>query len=506
MATPTPDLTEKVTNLCLRRGIIFPASDAYGSFAGFYDYGPYGVELKNNFQALWWRHFVHQRDDVVGLDGSILANPLVWKASGHVDNFGDLLTECMKCHTRHRADHLIESATGMAVDGFSQERIQAILTEKKIVCPACKGALSPVTFFKLMFSTRVGATDDEKSVTYLRPETAQSIFAAFKILSQTSRKTLPFGVAQIGKAFRNEIAPRNFVFRCREFSQGEIEFFIHPDQLQNCPLLLPEDRARTAFVLTAANQDNQTAGQTLSIGDALEQKIIGTPWHAYWLSQALAFFESAGLRKENLRLRQHVKTELSHYSSETWDLEYNYPFGWKELCGIANRGAFDLTQHSKFSGKDLSVFDQASSKKVTPVVIEPSFGIDRALFTLLVDAYSEKTEGEGEKKETRVILKLHSSLAPFKAAVFPLMKKDGLAEKAEDVYKALKQKFLVDYDEAGSIGKRYARHDEIGTPLCVTIDYDTLQDNTVTVRERDTGEQKRVKIAELQSIVAASLE
>lgn len=488
-------LMDKVISLCSRRGIVFPTSEIYGAFGGFFDYGSVGVELKRNIVSSWWNFFVHSREDVVGMDGAIVTNPTVWKASGHVDAFKDPLVECSKCKTRYRADHLIEQELKLSVDGMSSEKLGELIKENKIKCGKCGGLLESVAPFSLMFKTFVGSVENSASEAFLRPETAQLIFTNFKAIMLSSRQKLPFGIAQVGKSFRNEISPRNFVFRAREFEQMEIEFFIHPKKLDEC--FIPKEEL--ALVFRLCTQEMQEEGKSsevieLSLQQLIEEKVVKTRWHAYWLSQCMKWLQSIGLSKEKLRLRQHRKEELSHYSCETWDIEYNYPsWGWKELMGIANRGDFDLTQHSKFSGKDLSVFDEETREKIVPHVIEPSWGLDRLLFTLLLDAYSEKKE----KEETKIILKLEPQIAPLKIGVFPLMKKDGLAEKAREVYFLLRNQFTCFYDESGSIGKRYARADEIGVPYCITIDYESLEKNDVTVRDRDSTAQTRVKISEL---------
>ncbi len=553
-------LINKAVSLCLRRGFIFPSAEIYGSFGGFFDYGPAGVELKRNVSSAWWRHFVQEREDMLGLDGAVVTHPRIWKASGHLSNFNDPLVECKKCKSRFRADHLIEKELKMSVDGISLAKVDELVKGHKLVCEKCKGELSECKVFNLMFKTFIGATEDTASTAYLRPETAQVIFADFKQLQQIGRKALPFGIAQIGKAFRNEISPRNFVFRCREFEQMEIEFFIHPKKLDDCPYFDGIAKQK-ALMCTAEHQTAGKEGETVTFGHAIEKGIIKTKWHAYWLAESLRFFNSLGLKK--LRLRQHNPTELSHYSQETWDVEYNYPeWGWKELQGIANRTDFDLKQHTKESGKDLAIFDEATKEKVTPFVIEPSFGLDRLVFTLILDAYEEKREtakgekesqagpkpepkGKGNEKadpatsekpktkdagkgkemkenakapetkgrteqnagkpasaqpteEVKTILHLSSAIAPYRAAVFPLMKKDGLSEKAREIYAELKKAVpSAIYDESGSIGKRYARMDEIGTPFCITIDHQTLEDGTVTVRERDSCSQERIKTGKL---------
>lgn len=522
------DAFDKVVNLALRRGLVFPTSDAYGSFAGFFDYANYGLTLRKRLEAAWWNWFVEKREDVVGLDGAIIAHPTVWKASGHADTFGDLIVECTSCHARHRADQLLESVAGVNAEGLPADHVTTLMAEHKVVCPNCKGKLGAASSFNLMFATQVGPVPDEKMKAYLRPETAQSIFAAFKAVSAVSRKTLPFGIAQIGKAFRNEISPRNFLFRMREFTQMELEFFLHPAKLDEAPLTNAELSLETAFLteeIQHANAKLDVAGGAgnakhkpaarMTFAAALEKGLFKSRWHAYWLAQALLFYQSVGVKPEHLRVRQHVKDELSHYSSETWDVEYDFPgFGFKEVVGLANRGSFDLTQHSKFSGKDLSVFDEATKSKVVPAVIEPSFGLDRLFLAVLCDAYHEQNEPNGvdakgkPKFETKITLSLAPAVSPVHVGVFPLMKKDGLYEKARDVFTALNQAGLrAEFDESGSIGKRYARHDEIGTPICITVDYETIGrpqkaedkklEGTVTVRERDSAAQHRVAIQDL---------
>ncbi|HLD75887.1 MAG TPA: glycine--tRNA ligase, partial [Candidatus Norongarragalinales archaeon] len=455
---------QKVINLSLRRGIILPSAELYGSFAGFFDYGPLGAELKRNVTSLWWRTFVQERDDMLGLDGAVLTHPRIWKASGHLSEFNDPLVECKKCKSRFRADHLIEQELKISVDGIGQEKIDEFLKKNKLVCPKCKGELSETKVFNLMFKTFIGVEEDAASAAYLRPETAQVIFANFKTLSQIGRKSLPFGIAQIGRAFRNEISPRNFVFRCREFEQMEIEYFLNPKNLNDC-LDFDSIAKHKALFCTEEHQAHTKDGEVMTFEKAVKEDVIKTRWHAYWLGQSLTYFEKLGLK--NLRLRQHTKTELSHYASETWDVEYNYPeWGWKELQGVANRTDFDLKQHAKESGKDLTVFDERTKERVLPHVIEPSFGVDRLVFTLLLEAYHE-TEENGEAKIT---LHLDPLVAPVKVAIFPLMKKDGLGEKAREIYRLLKKSVPQSaYDESGSIGRRYARQDEIGTPWCVTV-------------------------------------
>jgi glycyl-tRNA synthetase len=493
---------EKIIQLSKRRGFIFPTSEIYGSFAGFFDYGNYGVLMKRNVEDSWIKFFATGRDDVVLLDGAVITNPNVWRASGHEKSFNDPLVECKKCHKRFRADTLIEGALNISIDGLGKEHVQELLTKHKIICPGCKGEFTLIKMFNLMFKTFVGATEDESSLVYLRPETAQLIFTNFKQILLTSRKKLPFGIAQVGKAFRNEIAPRNFVFRCREFSQMEVEYFIHPKKIDDCPLLTNEHLDYEIGVLTEEMQEKEQNHQKMKIKDLVKSKTIKTKWHTYWIVESLKWFEIIGIRKQNLRIRQHTKNELSHYSMETWDVEYNYPWGWKELMGIANRTDFDLKQHMNSSNADLTYFDEETKEKIVPYVIEPSFGMERVILTLLIDNYSEKKEKDG----TKVVLRLEKKIAPVAVSVFPLMKKDGLDEKAKEVFNLLKQQFVCEYDESGSVGKRYARADEVGIPIAITVDYDSLKDESATVRDRDSTKQIRVKIKDLKNVVGKILQ
>ncbi len=488
------DKIDKIVNLCSRRGIFFPTSEIYGAVAGFYDYGPIGVQLKRNVENSWWKFFITSRENMVGIDGAIITHPTVWKASGHVDAFNDPLVECKKCHRRFRADHLVGEKVGISTDGMKLPQLSKIISEKNVMCLNCGGGLTEPKVFGLMFKTNVGPIEDEKSTAYLRPETAQSIFQNFKNVLQTSRVKLPFGIGQIGKSFRNEIAPRNFIFRLREFSVMEIEFFVDPEKMNDAELS-KEDLALVFNVLVADEQEKGTnAMKSYSVEQIIGKKIIKTKWHVYWMVQTFKWLTSLGLNNERLRLRQHVSTELSHYSSETWDFEYNFPsMKWKEIFGCANRGDFDLKQHQIFSKQDLTYFDEEAKKRFLPFVIEPAFGFERIIFAVLSEAFFEKEE----KGEIKNILRLPSSIAPIQVAVFPLMKKDGLADKAREVFKLLQSQFLAFYDESGSIGKRYARVDEIGCPVAITVDYDTLKDDTVTIRDRDTGSQKREKVERL---------
>ncbi|MDR3643651.1 MAG: glycine--tRNA ligase [Clostridia bacterium] len=448
---------EKIVALCKNRGFVYSGSEIYGGLANTWDYGPLGVEFKNNVKKAWWSKFVQESPYNVGLDSAILMNPQVWVASGHVGGFSDPLMDCRDCKTRHRADKLIEDAQGVVADGWSFERMSEFIREKGIKCPVCGSVnFTEIRKFNLMFKTFQGVTEDAKAQIYLRPETAQGIFVNFGNIQRTTRKKVPFGVGQIGKSFRNEITPGNFIFRIREFEQMELEFFCKP-------------------------------------GTDLE-------WFAYWKDFCRKWLLSLGLHEESLRLRDHDKEELSFYSRATTDVEFSFPFGWGELWGIADRTDFDLTQHIKASGKSLDYFDQEANERYVPYVIEPSLGADRVALAFLVDAYDEEVVGEGD---VRTVLHLHPALAPFKACVLPLSKK--LSVQATELYDELRRRFMVDYDDAGSIGKRYRRQDETGTPYCVTYDFQSLEDGCVTIRERDTMTQQRVPIGSVAQMIEEKL-
>ncbi len=448
---------ETVVALAKGRGFVYSGSEIYGGLSNTWDYGPLGVELKNNVKKAWWKKFVQENPYNVGLDSAILMNPQVWVASGHVGGFSDPLMDCKACKTRHRADKLIED-TGVNPAGWSFEQMGEYIKENNIVCPDCGACdFTDIRKFNLMFKTFQGVTEDAKNELYLRPETAQGIFVNFPNIQRTTRRKVPFGVCQIGKSFRNEITPGNFIFRTREFEQMELEFFCKP-------------------------------------GTELE-------WFAYWKDYCKNWLLALGIKEENLRLRDHDPEELSHYSNATTDFEFMFPFGWGELWGVASRTNFDLTQHQNTSGKGLEYFDQETGEKYLPYVVEPSLGADRVLLAFLCDAYDEETD---EKGDTRVVLRLHPALAPYKAAVLPLSKK--LAEPAQKIFADLAKEFMVDYDDAGSIGKRYRREDEIGTPICITYDFDSETDGCVTVRNRDTMQQERIAISELKNYIKNTLE
>ena len=456
---------EKLVTLSKGRGFVYPGSEIYGGLANTWDYGPLGVELKENIKKAWRKKFIQENKYNVGLDSAILMNPQTWVASGHLGGFSDPLMDCCACKTRHRADDLIEVFDGTNVAGWTNEQMSDYIKEKNIPCPNC-GAhdFTDIRQFNLMFKTFQGVTEDSKDEIYLRPETAQGIFVNFANVQRTTRKKIPFGVAQVGKSFRNEITPGKFIFRVREFEQMELEFFCKP-------------------------------------GTDLE-------WFDYWRSFCRDWLYSLNMKPENLRLRDHDPEELCFYSKATTDFEYRFPFGWGELWGVADRTDYDLTQHQTVSGKDLTYFDPETNERYIPYVVEPSLGVERSVLAVLVDAYDEEVV-DAEKNDVRVVLHLHPALAPYKAAVLPLSKK--LSDKAREIYAELAKEWMIDFDETGSIGKRYRREDEVGTPYCITVDFDTVGDaehegdNCVTVRERDTMQQVRVPISELKSYLAEKL-
>jgi glycyl-tRNA synthetase len=479
-----------------KTGYVYPAAEIYGGLSGFYDYGPYGVELKNNLKNSWWTYYVWSHDNVVGLDSSIITNPKVWKASGHEESFNDYLIDCKKCKFRIRADHLIEDTLEISAESFSPKKIDSLVREHKIKCPKCKKSeLTNTRTFNTMFKTHVGPLSSESEAAYLRPETAQSIFANFAVIQRAARLRLPFGIAQIGKAFRDEIAPRDFLFRQREFEQLEIEFFINPKKTNQCDLynLVESDKTKVP-VWTEKAQLKDKEETLMTFNDLYEKKIVKNKWHAYWIYHSYHWLTKMGLSPKNLRLRPHLKDELSFYSKATIDIEYKYPFGWKELQGIADRSQYDLKQHMDYSNKDLTYLDVEKNERVTPYVIEPSLGLDRVFLAVLYESYTKQKK----KGKERVFLKLNTQIAPIKIAILPIVKNNkDLVEKAQDIYKDLRGLAPIHYTGSGTIGKRYAIMDEVGTPFCVTIDAQTLKDNTVTLRDRDTTEQRRVKIEDI---------
>ncbi|HJU57914.1 MAG TPA: glycine--tRNA ligase [Actinomycetota bacterium] len=449
---------EAITSLAKRRGIAFQSSEIYGGLRSSWDYGPLGVELKRNIRDAWWRRNVQLRDDVVGLEAAVIMSPKVWEASGHLEVFTDPLVECLKCHQRFRADHL----PGIHAPQSGHEADETTIDmHERLKCPNCgNDAFTDPRNFNLMFKTHMGPVEDESNAVYLRPETAQGMFVDFSTIQASSRKKLPFGIAQIGKSFRNEITPGNFIFRMREFEQMELEFFVEP------------------------GTDEE--------------------WHEYWIQERLNWYTDLGIRKEHLRLREHEADELSHYSKRTVDIEYRFPFtDWGELEGVANRTDFDLKQHQEFSGQDLTYFDQEAEERYHPYVIEPAAGVDRALLAFLIDAYAvdEAPSAKGEV-EKRTVLRFHPDLAPIKVAVLPLSRNEQLAPDARAVFDVVKQGRMAQFDDAGAIGRRYRRQDEVGTPFCVTIDFETLEDRQVTVRERDAMTQDRIPIENLEAYLA----
>ena len=454
---------EKLVALCKSRGFVYPGSEIYGGLANAWDYGPLGVELKNNVKKAWMKKFVQESKYNVGLDAAILMNPKTWIASGHVGGFSDPLIDCKNCKTRHRADKLIEdwaheNNKDMVADGMTDEEMINFMKENNIVCPKCgEQNFTPIRKFNLMYKTYQGVTEDSSSEIYLRPETAQGIFVNFKNVLRTTRRKLPMGIGQVGKSFRNEITPGNFIFRIREFEQMELEFFCKP-------------------------------------GTDME-------WFEYWRAFCKNWLLNLGMKEEKIRLRDHSPEELCFYSKGTTDIEFAFPFGWGELWGIADRTDYDLSRHIEVSGEDLRYIDPVTNEKYIPYCIEPSLGADRVALAFLCNAYDEEEIGEGD---VRTVLRLHPALAPFKAAILPLTKK--LSEKSDEIYNELSKYFMIDTDVSGSIGKRYRRQDEIGTPFCITVDFDTLEDECVTVRFRDTMEQERIKISELKDFIEKSLE
>ena len=452
---------DKVVALCKNRGYVYAGSEIYGGLSNTWDYGPLGVEFKNNVKRAWWKKFVQESPYNVGLDSAILMNPQVWVASGHVGGFSDPLMDCKDCKTRHRADKLIEDQTGTATEGWDFATMRQFVADHGVKCPECGSTnFTDIRSFNQMFKTFMGITEDAKSEVYLRPETAQGIFVNFQNVQRTTRRKLPFGVAQVGKSFRNEITPGNFTFRTREFEQMELEFFCKPD--------------------------------------------TDLEWFYYWKDYCHKFLLSLGMKDENLRLRDHSKEELSFYSKATTDIEFLFPFGWGELWGVADRTNYDLGRHQEHSGKSMEYFDPETNEHYLPYVVEPSLGADRVALAFLCDAYDEENVGTADKQDVRVVLHLHPALAPFKAAVLPLSKK--LGEGAQKVYQMLAKHFMVDYDDAGSIGKRYRRQDEIGTPFCMTYDFDSEADGCVTIRDRDTMAQERVKIEDLVAYLEAKID
>jgi len=462
---------DEMATFCKRKGFVYPSGEIYGGLSGFWDYGPLGAEIKKNLKDFWWKFHVYKRQDMVGIDGAIITNPKVWEASGHVESFVDIAVVNKKTKEKFK------------VDKFEAEKYE------KDPHFEVKGEFNP------MFTTNVGPVVSDSIKSYLRPETAQLIFADFKSIADNARMKLPFGIAQIGKSFRNEIAPRDFLFRCREFEQMEIEYFINPSE--ECPYEIPEVKIR---IYSSEMQESGKEPEEIKIREAFENGIIKNKWHAYWIATEYNFFVSLGANKKRFRIRQHVSAEKAHYSQDTWDLEYEFPFGWKELMGFADRGNFDLSQHEKFSKKDLTLFNEETREKILPnVVCEPSLGLDRAFLVFMFDSYFH------DAKRNNIVLKMNPRLAPVKAAVFPIIKKEEYEKFAEEIVSELGEEWNVLYDRSGSIGRRYARNDEIGTPFCITVDEDSLKKNDVTVRVRDSGEQVRIKRDKLKDAIRQAI-
>jgi glycyl-tRNA synthetase len=450
-----------IVSLAKRRGFIYPGSEIYGGFANTYSYGPYGVQMKKNIKDLWWQFFVQGRKDIVGIDGPILLHPKTWMASGHLEGFNDALIDCKECKSRFRADHLIEKALSTDVEGLDLNALNLLIKDNNIKCPTCnKNNFTEARNFNLMFQTHMSKTQNtEDDIAYLRPETAQAIFLEYKNIIDTMRVKIPFGIAQIGKAFRNEITPGNFIFRVIEFEQMEIEYFIKEEMWQDM--------------------------------------------FSKWLDDMRSWCDMIGLKKSHVHESEHPQEKLSHYSKKTVDIMYDFPFGKNELYGLAYRTDFDLQSHHKSSGVNQEYIDQTTNTRFIPHVLEPTFGVDRTILALLCDAYEEETLDNGEK---RTVLHLSTKIAPVKVAIFPLMKKEGLLKKAEEIYETIKNKWNVEFDTSGAIGKRYRRQDELGTPFCLTIDYQTLEDDTITLRYRDTMEQKRISTNEITNVLQEELQ
>ncbi|PIQ92546.1 MAG: glycine--tRNA ligase [Parcubacteria group bacterium CG11_big_fil_rev_8_21_14_0_20_39_14] len=463
------DLMEKIVSLCKRRGFIFPSSEIYGGFRSSYDFGPLGVELKNNIKKAWWDEMIKNHDDIAGLDASILMSPKVWEASGHLSaGFADELVECKECHKRFRKDFLEENK-----------------------CPDCQGELTEPRKFNLMMKTFAGPVEDEAAVTYLRAETCQGIYMNYENVLNSMRLKIPFGICQIGKAFRNEINPKDFIYRTREFEQIEMQWFCRPSRIN----------ANSARLVSRGSLANKTRIEEWGTDE----------WFEYWKKERMKWYLDLGIKKENIRFREHVKDELAHYAQKAVDVEYKFPFGWKEIEGIHDRGDWDLSNHSKYSGKDLSYFDEEAKEKYIPHIIETSGGVDRSLLAFLIDAYEEvkgaRTKTTKASKEEEIVLHLDKRLAPIKVAVLPLVRnKEDLVKKTKEIYQLLKTYFICQYDEVGSIGRRYRRQDEIATPFCITVDFETLKQDDVTVRDRDTMKQERIKINELVKTLKEKLE
>lgn len=486
---------EELTTFCKKKGFVFPSSEIYGGISGFFDYGPLGVELLKNLKDSWWNWFVRSKDNMEGIEASIISHPRTWKASGHLESFGDLILTCTKGKHKLRADHFIEEQLEINAEGFAIDRINELIKENKLKCPQCKADFEELKDFNLLFETSVGAAKDSSSTAYLRGETAQAMFMDFKLVAETSRQSLPFGIAQIGRCFRNEIAPRDFLFRSREFHIAELEFFIHPKE-KRCLLFEDSHKNVKINLLDSETQEKEKDNmKETTIEDLVDKGKLGQ-WHAYWLAEQVLWFNSIGLPNKSLKIREHTKTELSHYSSATFDVDFSFPFGSKEIAGNANRGQYDLNQHVKESKKNLELFDETTKEKVIPRVIEPTFGIERIFLALISEAYQD------DKKRGNVVLKLHPKISPIKVAVFPLVSNnDKITKLARTVFDSLMEDLHCVYDKGGSVGRRYARQDEIGTPFCLTLDHESLEDQSCTIRDRDSTKQIRVPINGVDQIL-----
>ncbi len=484
-------LSDKLVALCAKRGVIFPSAEIYGGVAGFYDYGPVGVTLKNRIREFWRSEFIIKMENIYEIESAIILPRIVWEASGHVESFTDVLVECKKCHTRFRADHLIQDTLEIVTDGKTIEELAEIIETNNIRCPNCKGELTSASKFNLMFKTFIGATEKSENEAYLRPETAQAIFLDFRRIQQAMRASLPFGIAQIGRSYRNEISPRNFLFRLREFEHMEIEFFVHPAQKDAVPEDLWEKvKDLEVSILSIPLQEKEAPAERYKATDLFKQGIFSCKWLLYWTLISYDWLVRVGIDPTRMRIRQHMLNERAHYAADCWDIEFKYSFGWKELQGIADRTDYDLKRHAKYSGKNLNIHLTDENVKIVPHVIEPSSGLERIIQALLESTYIEEPE--------RALFKFNPYIAPFQIAVFPLLRRDNLISIARNICDILRgENFLILYDEKGSIGRRYRRVDEIGVPFAITIDHQTLEDNTVTIRARDSMQQERYAIQEL---------
>ncbi len=482
---------EDMATFCKRKGFVYPSAEMYGGLAGFWDFGPLGVELKNNIKREWWKRFVHNRTDVFGIESSIITNRKVWEASGHAANFADLMLTSKKSKIKYRADQFLAEKLNIATDGITAQEINRLVKEHKLTADNGE-EFEEVKPFNLMFETTVGPVQNSQNITFLRPETAQGMFINFHLVAENARAKLPFGIAQMGKAFRNEISPRDFLFRSREFDLMEIEFFVHPDKINSCPFFSSIKELKIQFISAAAQEEKKQHTEIpLSV---LVSKEHTTEWHTYWLGLFYQWFIDLGIKKENLRIREHMKEELAHYAGACFDIEYKFPFGWKEIHGDADRTQFDLTKHSEASGKQLMLFDEETKQKIVPyVAAEPAQGVDRLFLALLFDAYVY------DKERENIVLHLSTPLVPVQIGVFPLVNK--LKEKAQVLCLDLQKHFICQYDKAGSIGRRYARADEIGIPYCITVDFETETEHSVTVRDRTTTKQIRVPLGQLTVIL-----